>query len=145
VYSARAIDVLLVEDDAGDVYLTSEGLAASTVQSQVHVVRDGVEALQFLRREPPYEGVVRPDLIILDLNLPRMSGRELLAEVKTDPLLRAIPVVVLTTSTSNVDITKAYELHANLYVHKPTRLDDYLSVVQQVEDFFERVVRLPRC
>jgi CheY-like chemotaxis protein len=144
------IDVLLVEDDPGDVLMTQEAFASipgSPDQSggtTLHVVSDGVSAMEFLRKTGEHADAPTPDLILLDLNLPRMDGREVLAAVKGDPVLRQIPVVVLTTSESEDDVLRSYELHANAYVAKPLDFDRFLEVVRQIDDFFVTVVRLPR-
>lgn len=137
------IDVLLVEDDPGDVLITREAFADNKVQNRLHVVSDGVDALAFLRREGEYVDVPVPDLILLDLNLPRMDGREVLAAIKDDEELRSIPVVVLTTSDNEEDVIKSYSLHANAYVTKPVDFDRFLAVVRQIDEFFVCVVRLP--
>lgn len=141
--SGRAIEILLVEDNHGDVRLTIEGLNEAKVRNNLHVARDGVEALEFLRREGQFGQVVRPDLILLDLNLPRMDGRQVLAEVKSDPDLKAIPVVVLTTSSAEVDILHSYQLQANCYITKPVDLEQFIKVVRSIEDFWLTIVRLP--
>ncbi len=141
---ARPVRILLVEDNRADVRLTQEALRESTVPSELHVARDGEEALQFLRREASYADRPRPDLVLLDLNMPKKDGREVLAEVKGDPDLRRIPVVVLTTSTARRDIETSYDLHANSYVAKPLDFDAFSTVVRAIEDFwFSGVVRLP--
>jgi two-component system response regulator len=140
---AQLIEVLLVEDDAGDVVMTREALAEGKVINRLHVVGDGVEAIDFLRRAGRYADAPRPDLILLDLNLPRRDGRQVLAEVKGDPDLRRIPVVVLTTSEAEEDILRSYDLHANAYVTKPVDFDQFVAVIQQIDDFFISVVRLP--
>jgi CheY-like chemotaxis protein len=137
------IEILLVEDNPGDVRLTREALRDGKVSNNLHVAVDGVEALAFLRRSGKYLGAPRPDLILLDLNLPRMSGREVLEQIKEDPELRTIPVVVLTTSQAEQDIVKAYELNANCYVTKPVDLDQFITVVKSIEDFWLTIVRLP--
>ena len=137
------IEILLVEDNPGDVRLTQEALRDAKVHNTLHVVTDGVEALAFLRREGKYAGSRRPDVILLDLNLPRKDGREVLAEIKVDEELRSIPVVVLTTSTAEQDILKAYELHANCYITKPVDLEQFIEVVRSIQDFWFTVVRLP--
>lgn len=142
--SEKPIEVLLVEDDPGDVLITQEALAESKVMNTLHVVNNGEDALRFLRREPPYEDMPRPGLILLDLNLPRVDGREVLAEVKADPALRRIPVVVLTTSQAEEDIVRSYDLHANAFVSKPVDFDQFLEVVRQVDNFYISVVTLPR-
>lgn len=139
----RPIEILLVEDNPGDVRLTVEAFRAGKIRNNLNVVRDGVEALAFLRREAPYEDAPRPDLILLDLNLPRKSGFDVLAEVKADGSLRRIPVVVLTTSEIDEDICRSYDLHANCYISKPVDLDRFFTVVKSVEDFWLTVVKLP--
>jgi len=140
---ARPVEILLVEDDPGDVLLTREALALESDGTTLHVVDDGVEALAFLRRGRAHRGAPRPDLILLDLNLPRMDGREVLAEIKADADLRRIPVVVLTTSEADEDVLRSYNLHANAYVTKPVDLEDFTRAVRDVDDFFRSVVRLP--
>jgi CheY-like chemotaxis protein len=135
---SRPIGVLLVEDDPGDVVLIQEAFEHNKVRNRLHVVGDGVEAMDFLRSRAE-----RPDMILLDLNLPRMDGREVLAEVKADPELRSIPVVVLTTSKAEEDILRSYDLHANAYVTKPVDFNRFIDVVRQIDDFFVTVVRLP--
>lgn len=139
----RPIEVLLVEDNPADVRLTQEALREGKVRNRLHSVPDGVEALAFLRREGKYADAVRPDLILLDLNLPRKSGREVLGEIKTDPALRHIPVVVLTSSQAEKDIAQAYDLHANCYVTKPVDLDRFIEVVKSIEGFWFSIVKLP--
>jgi two-component system, chemotaxis family, response regulator Rcp1 len=142
--TSRPVEILLVEDNPGDVRLTREALRDSKVLSTLAVVRDGEEALAYLRREPPFAAVPRPDLILLDLNLPRRDGREVLASVKADPALRSIPVVILTSSDAERDIARAYELNANCYITKPVDLDQFTTVVRAIEDFWFTVVRLPQ-
>jgi CheY-like chemotaxis protein len=137
------VDVLLIEDDDGDVLMTREAFEHHKIRNNLHVVQDGEEALQFLRREGPYEDAPRPGLILLDLNLPRRDGREVLAELKADPELRVIPVVVLTTSEAEEDILRSYSLHANAYVSKPVDFDRFIDVIRQIDDFFVTVVKLP--
>jgi CheY-like chemotaxis protein len=137
------VDVLLVEDDDGDVLMTREAFEHHKIRNKLHVVRDGEEALQFLRREGEYADAPRPGLILLDLNLPRRDGREVLAELKADPELRVIPVVVLTTSEAEEDILRSYTLHANAYVSKPVDFDRFIDVIRQIDDFFVTVVKLP--
>jgi CheY-like chemotaxis protein len=139
----RPVDILLVEDDPGDVLMTREALEHHKVSNTLHVVSDGVEAIQFLRREAPYADVPTPGLILLDLNLPRRNGQEVLAEIKQDPELRRIPVVVLTTSKADEDILRSYNLHANAYVTKPVDFDRFVEVVRKVDEFFLTVVTLP--
>jgi CheY-like chemotaxis protein len=135
--------VLLVEDDPGDVVIAREALLAGRLESRLNVVPDGVEAMMYLRRESTYVDAERPDLILLDLNLPRKDGREVLAEVKADAELRTIPVVVLTTSEAEEDVLKSYQLHANAYVTKPVDFERFVAIVRQIDDFFVSVVRLP--
>ena len=140
---ARPIEVLLVEDNPGDVRLTQEALSEGKVSNNLSVVPDGVEAMLHLRREGEYKGVERPDLVLLDLNLPRKDGREVLGEMKADPELRTIPVVVLTTSEAEQDILQAYDLQVNCYITKPVDLDQFVGVVRAIEDFWLTVVKLP--
>lgn len=137
------IAVLLVEDDPGDVLLIREAFEHNKVHNDLSVAGDGVEALAFLRREGEHADAQRPDLILLDLNLPRMDGRELLSVIKEDEDLRSIPVVVLTTSEAEEDIVKSYKLHANAYVSKPVDFDRFIEVVRQIDEFFVSVVKLP--
>ncbi|MEA2169454.1 MAG: hypothetical protein QOF76_2754 [Solirubrobacteraceae bacterium] len=141
--SVEPIEVLLVEDDPGDVVLITEAFEDNKVHNILHVVSDGVEALQFLRHEGEYAGKATPDLILLDLNLPRKDGREVLAEIKDDPDLRRIPVVVLTTSQAEEDVLRSYDLHANAYVTKPVDFERFIEVVRQIDEFFVSVVKLP--
>lgn len=141
---ARQIEILLIEDEPGDAYLTKEALRTGKNQNRVHVVEDGVEALAFLRRTGTYNSAPRPDLIFLDLNLPKMDGREVLANIKRDPQLISIPVVVLTTSKANEDVLRSYSLHANCYVSKPVDLDQFMSVIQATQNFWLNVVKLPQ-
>ena len=142
--SSRPIEVLLVEDDEGDVVMTREALEEGKVLNRLHVAADGVEAIEYLRREGEHAEAPRPDLILLDLNLPRRDGRQVLAEVKGDDDLRRIPVVVLTTSEAEEDILRSYDLHANAYVTKPVDFERFVQVIQQIDEFFISVVRLPR-
>jgi CheY-like chemotaxis protein len=142
--AGRPIEVLLVEDDPGDVLLTKEAFADNKVRNNLTVVSDGEEATTYLHRQGDYADAPRPDMIILDLNLPRKDGREVLEEIKADPELRSIPVVVLTTSTADEDILRSYDLHANAYVTKPVDFDQFIRVVRQIDDFFVTVVKLPR-
>jgi chemotaxis family two-component system response regulator Rcp1 len=139
----KPIEILLVEDNPGDVRLTVEALKDAKVHNNLHVAEDGVEAMAFLRREGKYAGVPRPDLILLDLNLPKKDGREVLAEIKEDPDLRRIPVVILTVSRAEEDILRSYDLHANCYITKPVNLDQFLKVVKSIEDFWFTIVKLP--
>jgi CheY-like chemotaxis protein len=140
----RQIEVLLVEDDPGDVMMTREAFQDYKVQNQLHVVSDGAEAMAFLRQEGDYAGRPRPDLVLLDLNLPRMDGRQVLESIKSDPELASIPVVVLTTSENEDDVLRSYSLHANAYVTKPVDFQRFIEVIRQIDDFFVTVVRLPR-
>ena len=137
------IEVLLVEDDPGDVLMTQEAFEEHKVHNRLTVVSDGAEALAYLRREGEYADAVRPDLILLDLNLPRRDGREVLAEVKDDPDLRRIPIVVLTTSQAEEDILRSYDLHANAFVSKPVDFDRFVDVVRRIDEFYFTIVRLP--
>ena len=141
--NARPIEILLVEDDPGDVVIAQEALEQSKLVNNLHVASNGDEALAFLRREGDYADSPKPDLVLLDLNLPRRDGREVLAEVKSDPDLRRIPVVILTTSQAEEDIVRSYDLHANAYVTKPVDFAQFVNVVRQVDEFFFTVVRLP--
>jgi CheY-like chemotaxis protein len=140
---ARPLSVLLVEDDPGDVLIAREAIAAGQLSTTLEVVTDGREAIAYLRRENGFADAARPDLILLDLNLPRMSGHEVLAEVKSDPDLRRIPVVVLTTSQTHEDIVKSYDLHASVHVSKPVDFDEFAGVVKQIDEFFGSVAQLP--
>ena len=139
----RAIEILMVEDNPGDVRLTREALKGGKVWNQLHVVEDGVAALDFLYRRAPFQSAPRPDLILLDLNLPKMDGREVLSRIKSDDTLKTIPVVVLTTSQAEEDVVRAYRLNANCYVTKPVDLHQFNRIVQAIEEFWLTVVRLP--
>ena len=139
----RPIEILLVEDSPSDADLTEEALSDGKVLNKLHWVADGVEALAFLQRQGKYADAPRPDLILLDLNLPKKDGRDVLAHIKADPSLKLIPVVVLTTSAAERDILKTYELHANCYVTKPIDLEQFISVVRLIEMFWLAVVKLP--
>jgi CheY-like chemotaxis protein len=139
----RAIEILMVEDNPGDVRLTREALKGGKVWNELYVAEDGVTALDFLYRRPPFEKAPRPDLILLDLNLPKMDGREVLAAIKSDTSLKTIPVVVLTTSQAEEDIVRAYRLSANCYVTKPVDFEQFNRIVQAIEDFWLAVVSLP--
>ncbi|MFJ8731146.1 response regulator [Streptomyces bauhiniae] len=141
---ATPIDVLLVEDDPGDELMTREAFEDNKIGNTLHVVRDGEEALDFLYRRGNHTGAPRPDLILLDLNLPKYDGRQVLERIKSDQDLADIPVVVLTTSAAEEDILRSYKLHANAYVTKPVDLDQFIAAVRQIDDFFVQVVRLPR-
>ena len=141
--AARPIEVLLVEDDPGDQLITREAFEHNKVNNRLHVARDGQEGLDFLYRRGAFRDAVRPDLILLDLNLPKYDGRQLLEKVKSDPDLSRIPIVVLTTSSAEEDILRSYKLHANAYVTKPVDLDAFIDAVRQIDEFFLQVVRLP--
>ena len=141
--SAKTVDVLLVEDDPGDVLMTREAFEDNKLRNRLWVVSDGVSALEFLRKEGEHADSPTPDLILLDLNLPRMDGREVLQALKADADLRSIPVVVLTTSEAEEDVVRSYSLHANAYVTKPVDFDRFIEVVRQIDEFFVEVVRLP--
>lgn len=141
--AGRPIDILMVEDNPYDVRLTQEAFKDAKVSNNLSVAPNGDEALKFLRREGDFSGAPRPDLILLDLNLPGRSGREVLEEIKRDPDLKRIPVVVLTTSGDEKDILRAYELHVNAYIKKPVDLDQFIKIVEAVEDFWLTVVKLP--
>ena len=139
----RPLEILLVEDSPTDADLAVEAFESGKVLYNLHIVEDGVEALSFLRQEGNYAVVPRPDIVLLDLNLPRKSGREVLAEVKTDPDLMTIPIVVLTTSTAEEDVLRSYKLHANCYIAKPVDLTQFMKVIEMTEDFWLTVVKLP--
>jgi two-component system, chemotaxis family, response regulator Rcp1 len=141
--SAQPLEVLLVEDSPGDVRLTQEALKDAKVHINLRVVRDGIDAMAFLMREGAYATAARPDLILLDLNLPRKDGREVLKEIKENPELKSIPVVILTTSASEADILRSYQLHANCYITKPVNLDGFLTVVKSIDSFWLSIVKLP--
>jgi CheY-like chemotaxis protein len=141
--TGRPIEILLVEDNPGDVRLTEEAFKDGKVLNELHVVKDGVEALDFLRRQGEYAGAVHPDLILLDLNLPRKNGHEVLAEIKVDPDLKRIPVVVLTVSKAEEDVMITYNLHGNCYITKPIDFDQFVQVVKAIEDFWLTIVKLP--
>jgi CheY-like chemotaxis protein len=140
----RPIDVLLVEDDEGDVLMTREAFEFYKIRNTLHVVTDGAQALEFLRRTGPYADAPRPGLILLDVNLPKLSGLEVLAELKQDPELLDVPVVMLTTSQADEDILRSYKLHANAYVTKPVDFDAFTAAIRQIDDFFLTLVQLPR-
>jgi CheY-like chemotaxis protein len=139
----RAIDILLVEDDPGDELITREAFEHNKLQNRLHVAHDGEEGLDYLYRRGQFADAPRPDLILLDLNLPKYDGRQLLEKIKSDPDLARIPVVVLTTSSAEEDILRSYKLHANAYVTKPVDLDQFMKAVRQIDEFFVQVVRLP--
>jgi CheY-like chemotaxis protein len=137
------IEILLVEDNPGDIRLTEEAFKEAKVLNKLHVVRDGIEAMSFLQQQTPYQEASLPDLILLDLNMPRKDGREVLIDLKNDLHLRRIPVVILTTSEAEKDILKSYDLHANAYIVKPVDLDQFLQVVKAIEIFWLGIARLP--
>ncbi len=141
--SAKTAEILLIEDNLGDIRLIKEAFKEGKIINRVSVVEDGEAAMAFLCREGPYAGAVRPDLILLDLNLPKKDGREVLAEIKADEDLKRIPVVILTTSQAEEDILRTYNLHANCYVTKPLDLDQFLAVVRSIEDYWLAIVKLP--
>ncbi len=143
-HDSQAIVILLVEDNPGDTRLVLEAMREAKLDNYIRVVEDGVEAMQFLRREGRFSDAPRPDLILLDLNLPKKDGRAVLAEVKADPVLKRIPVVVLTTSQAEEDVLRAYDLHANCYITKPVDMEQFMKVVAQIDDFWVRVVTLPK-
>jgi len=140
---AKPIEVLLVEDNAGDIRLTKEAFEEGKVRLNLSVVRDGVEAIAFLRKEGNFAGTARPDLVLLDLNLPKKDGREVLKDMKNDPQLLRIPVVVLTTSASDEDVLSTYGLHANCYITKPVDMDRFIEIVKVLEEFWFTIVKLP--
>lgn len=137
------IQILLVEDNPGDIRLTQEALKEGTIRNELHVVKDGVEAIEFLKRKGKYITHPTPDIILLDLNLPRKDGREVLAEIKSDENLKLIPVIILTTSDADLDIQKSYKLHANCFITKPVDLDQFIFIIRQIETFWFTVVKLP--
>lgn len=143
--AGRAIEILLIEDDPGDELITREALEHNKFQNRLHVAHDGEEGLNFLYKRGEFEDAPRPDLILLDLNLPKYDGRQLLEKIKFDADLARIPVVVLTTSSAEEDILRSYKLHANAYVTKPVDLDQFMNAVRQIDEFFLQVVRLPGC
>jgi CheY-like chemotaxis protein len=140
----KPVDVLLVEDDEGDVLMTREAFEFYKIRNPLHVVTDGEQALHFVRQTGPFAGAPRPGLILLDVNLPRVSGLEVLAELKKDPDLLRIPVVMLTTSQAEEDILRSYQLHANAYVTKPVDFEQFVAAIRQIDDFFMTLVQLPR-
>ncbi len=139
----KVVEILLVEDNPGDVRLTQEAFKEGKMINNLSVVEDGVEAMAFLRREGKYTDVPRPDLILLDLNMPKKDGREVLAEIKQDPKLKHIPVIILTTSQAEQDILKSYDLHANCYISKPVNLNQFDAVIKSIKDFWLTIVKLP--
>lgn len=140
----KPIQILLVEDNEGDILLTKEALMEGKIANEVHVVRDGWEAMQFLLKEAAYENATTPDLILLDVNLPRLDGHEVLQKIKTNAELKIIPVIMLTTSSSASDILKSYGNHANCYITKPIEIDDFMSTVAGIENFWISIVQLPK-
>ena len=140
----KPIDILLVEDNPGDARLALESLKESKIRNTIHWVQDGLEAMKFMHRQGSYENAPRPDQILLDLNMPKMDGREVLAEIKSDDELKRIPVVIFTISKAEEDILKAYDLHTNCYITKPLDLNRFLKVIQSIEDFWLTIVRLPK-
>jgi CheY-like chemotaxis protein len=144
IAATRPIDILLVEDDPGDELITREAFEHNKLQNRLHVAHDGEQGLNYLYRRGEYQDAPRPDLILLDLNLPKYDGRQLLEKIKSDPDLSRIPVVVLTTSSAEEDILRSYKLHANAYVTKPVDLDAFMTAVRQIDEFFLQVVRLPQ-
>ncbi len=139
----KELDILLVDDNPADVDLTLDVFRLASIRGNLHAVNDGVQALAYLRREGRFADAKRPDLILLDLNMPRMDGRELLARIKTDPELRSIPVLVLTTSSADADVKKSYDLHANCFVTKPVDLDAFIDVARSIEGFWLQLAELP--
>jgi CheY-like chemotaxis protein len=139
----HAVDILLVEDNPGDVRLTREAMKEARIAVNLHVANDGLEAMKMLRQEVPYGSQPLPDLVLLDLNMPKMDGREVLRQMKSDERLKHIPVVVLTTSAAETDIAQAYGLHANCYITKPVELEEFMEIVKSIEGFWLTVVRLP--
>jgi chemotaxis family two-component system response regulator Rcp1 len=140
---AREVNILLVEDNPGDVRLTLEALRDGRIANQLHVVHDGEDAMEFARRQGVYIDAPRPDLILLDLNLPKKDGREVLEELKNDPELHRIPVIVLTTSSAESDVLRSYDLHANCFISKPIGYDDFIAAVRSIENFWLKLVQLP--
>jgi chemotaxis family two-component system response regulator Rcp1 len=141
---APQVEILLVEDNPGDIRLIVEVLKDGKIPNHLSVVEDGEQALAYLHRKGVYQDAIVPDIILLDLNLPKINGNEVLAEIKKDPLLKHIPVIILTTSEAEQDILKAYDLHANCYITKPVNLEQFLTVVRSIEDFWLSIVKLPR-
>jgi len=142
--NTRSVEILLVEDNPGDVRLMVEALKETRVPTRLHLAEDGVQAMSFLRRRGSHVGAPRPDLVLLDLNLPKKDGREVLAEIKDDAALKSIPVVVLTTSQAESDVLNSYQLHANCYISKPVGLENFIRVIQSIEGFWLETVRLPQ-
>ena len=137
------IEILMIEDNEGDLFMTTQAFAAAKIANSLHVVRDGVEALDYLHRRGEFADALRPDLVLLDLNLPRRDGRQVLADMKADPLLKSIPVVILTSSKAEDDVARMYDLHANCYIVKPVDFHGLIDIVQSIEGFWLSVVRLP--
>ncbi len=140
----KAVDILLVEDNPGDVRLTQEALNEGRIINKLHVVSDGVEAIDFLSKQGRFKGAITPDLILLDLNLPKMNGLEVLEKIKSDEVLKMIPVIVLTTSQSDTDVHASYSMHVNCFVSKPVEYDSFMNVVKSIEDFWFTIVKLPQ-
>src|SRR6201996_3146435 len=140
----QGIHILLVDDNEGDILLTREALEECKIVNQISIAHDGIQAVNFLRKEPPYEDTDMPDLILLDINLPKMDGTEVLSIVKTDPDLKRIPVIMLTTSSAEKDILASYDNYANCYITKPVDLDRFMDVVRTIEDFWISIVKLPK-
>jgi chemotaxis family two-component system response regulator Rcp1 len=143
-FIGRPVDILLVEDSPSDVAMTLSSFRDARIANEIHVVADGEQAMAYLRKQGPFQGVRRPDLVLLDLNLPRKDGREVLAEMKADADLKVIPVVVLTSSSAEADVLRSYELHANSYVTKPIGGDDFIAAMREIEGFWLALVHLPR-
>jgi CheY-like chemotaxis protein len=139
----QSVEILLVEDNPGDIQLTKEALRESKIHNKLHAVTDGEQAMDFLRKKGKFHDAVRPDLVLLDLNLPKMDGREVLAEIKADEQLKRIPIVILTTSDAEKDIVQSYNLHANCYIKKPVDFEQFIEVVSNIEDFWFSIVKLP--
>ncbi len=139
----EVINILLVEDNSADIRLTQEALKESKIAINLHIVKDGVEAMEFLRKKGKFENKIRPDVVILDLNLPKKDGREVLEEIKQDKILKCIPIVILTSSEAERDILKAYNLHANCYIKKPLDIDQFITIVQSTAEFWFSIVKLP--
>lgn len=139
----EVVNILLVEDNSGDIRLTQEALKESKIAINLRIVKDGVEAMEFLRKKGKFENEIRPDVVILDLNLPKKDGREVLEEIKQDKLLKCIPIVILTSSEAEIDILKAYNLYANCYIKKPLDIDQFITIVQSIAHFWFSIVKLP--
>ncbi len=139
----RLVNILLIEDNPGDVRLAQEAFKESNMEVHLDVAMDGIEAINFLRKSPPYTDAVTPDFVLLDLNLPKKDGREVLSEIKADPVLRSIPVIILTTSNAEQDILNSYDLHVNCYINKPVDFDRFFEIIQKIEDFWLNTAILP--